>query len=71
MEKFAFYIGDCTEEILREYLEAAKTVANIVHHKVTVHTDTEVYEVNEDEKEEKEQEQDKVVKHSEEKFESG
>ena len=68
MKKFVFYIGDCTEEILREYLEEAKSVANIVHHKVTVHTDTEVYEVNEDEKEEKEQ--DKVVKHSEEKCES-
>lgn len=70
MEKFAFYVQDCTEEELKEFLKEAKVVANIVHHKVTVHTDTEVYEVNEDEKEEKEQEQNKVVKYSEEKFES-
>lgn len=53
MEKFEFYIGNCTEEILQEYLEAAKSVANIVHHTVTVHTTTDVYEVHEDEEKEK------------------
>ena len=42
MEKFAFYVQDCTEEELKEFLKEAKVVANIVHHKVTVHTDTEV-----------------------------
>lgn len=60
MEKFAFYVQDCTEEELKEFLKEAKVVANIVHHTVTVHTDTEIYEVNEDEKEEEKSE---VVEH--------
>ena len=68
MGKIEFYIQDCNDEELKEFLKEAKAVANIVHRKVTIHTDTEVYEVNEDEKEQ--EEKDKVVKHPQEKFES-
>ena len=53
MEKFAFYIGNCTEEELERFLKEAKDVANIVHDTVTVHTATDVYEVHEDEEKEK------------------
>ena len=66
MGKYAFYVNDCSEQLLQEYLEAAKTVANLVHHTVLVHTTTRIYEVHEDEEEEKES----VVEHLEEKFES-
>lgn len=62
MDKYAFYVYDCSEEVLKEYLAAAKTVANLVHHTVTVHTTTRIYEVHEDEEEEK-----AVVEQSEEK----
>lgn len=68
MGKIEFYIQDCNDEELKEFLKEAKAVANIVHRKVTIHTATEVYEVNEDEKEQ--EEKDKVVKHPQEKFES-
>ena len=66
MDKYAFYVYDCGEELLQEYLATAKSVANIVHHTVTVHTTTRIYEVHEDEEEEKEA----VVEQPEEKPES-
>lgn len=59
MSKFKIFLKEYTESVLQQTLEEAKELAKIVHGTVTVHTATEVYEVNEDEEEEKDVEKPK------------
>lgn len=70
MSEFAFYVRDCTDDRLYEFLKEAKAVANIIHHTVTVHTTTGIYEVHEDE-EEKEKDVEEPEKKPEKKPPSG